>query len=269
MLIGRQPVLIIGSHRSGTTMVTQFIDGNGVNMGARKEINAESLYFLRSHNKVLNKVGCSWDNPFPLDMLKRYDDLNNEIKNYFRKVLSSPMIIEHFMNSKIRHWGWKDPRTSLFINVWEDILIERGFKPVILRIVRNGVDVALSLSKRENEKILLNKKNRNHSLYVTDEMNSFNLWDFYMDKENAHWEELKSKKKIIRYEEILENPLEGLKEISGFLSLNIDRKRMSLEAERIDRNKKYGFKRKDYGVELYNKVLNNKNMKMFKYSNLL
>ncbi|MCL6443694.1 MAG: hypothetical protein K6T83_09615 [Alicyclobacillus sp.] len=45
-------------------------------------------------------------------------------------------------------WGWKDPRTCLLIPIWKELSEELGFKLSFVHIIRNPLEVAESLQKR-------------------------------------------------------------------------------------------------------------------------
>lgn len=40
-----QPIIILGMHRSGTTMITQLLENLGLFVGTEKEVNHEALFF--------------------------------------------------------------------------------------------------------------------------------------------------------------------------------------------------------------------------------
>ncbi|MBK8351014.1 MAG: hypothetical protein IPL21_04765 [Saprospirales bacterium] len=42
--MNQQPIIILGMHRSGTTMITKMLENLGLFVGAEKEINHESLF---------------------------------------------------------------------------------------------------------------------------------------------------------------------------------------------------------------------------------
>ena len=53
-----EPIIIIGMHRSGTTMITEFLDQLGLFVGAKLDPNHESLFFF-DLNKWIFDVGIA------------------------------------------------------------------------------------------------------------------------------------------------------------------------------------------------------------------
>lgn len=45
---GIQPIVILGMHRSGTTMITEILEQLGLFVGDQKDDNCESLFFLQN-----------------------------------------------------------------------------------------------------------------------------------------------------------------------------------------------------------------------------
>ena len=148
------PIIIVGMHRSGTTMIAQLLEELGVFMGAKQEQNAESLFFLNINRWLLQASGGDWDYPEPFAAMLE----NCEIRNFFtervRRILNSPRLIEYlgitnyvkyrFLGELEHPWGWKDPRNSFTLPIW----LELFPKAKVVHIMRHGVDVADSLRRR-------------------------------------------------------------------------------------------------------------------------
>ena len=52
-----QPVIIIGMHRSGTTMITDMLRRLGLFVGNDLEENSESMFFINHNDWLLNQSG--------------------------------------------------------------------------------------------------------------------------------------------------------------------------------------------------------------------
>ena len=52
--MNQQPIIILGMHRSGTTMITKMLENLGLFVGAEKEINHESLFFWEINNWIFD-----------------------------------------------------------------------------------------------------------------------------------------------------------------------------------------------------------------------
>ena len=138
-------VVILGMHRSGTSMVGGVLTRLGVDMGqdfpGKQDSNPlghfEDGDFLRLNRKILRRAGGYWyDPPSPGEINAQGEFFAEEIKE---------LLDLRTGNQKEGIWGWKDPRTSLTIE-----LFQRGLDNLhILWCQREAGDVAASLKKRD------------------------------------------------------------------------------------------------------------------------
>ena len=146
------PILIIGMHRSGTSMITNLLGDSGLFLGdASKLIGVNPDYLsdnpkgywefkpaIELSEKVLTKLGGTWNRP-PEDIgsfVFEKEKFEEEI-TYAREIFSS-------FGDAQAPWGWKDPRNSLLIDFWKLVFPELK----LLVCLRNPIEVAFSLSKR-------------------------------------------------------------------------------------------------------------------------
>lgn len=137
----KQSVLVItGMHRSGTSFTASLLQSAGLNIGQRllepRPDNVkgffENIDFLEFHKMVLKSQRLK-DKEWT-----REKKINVEEKD----VEKAKEIIAK--NSQAPIWGWKDPRTTLFLDFWEDLLPEANF----LLIYRSPWEVIDSLYRR-------------------------------------------------------------------------------------------------------------------------
>ena len=57
------PLIVIGMHRSGTTMMVGVLEKFGWFMGSDQEANKESKLFIRLNTWLMMQSGCRWDSP--------------------------------------------------------------------------------------------------------------------------------------------------------------------------------------------------------------
>ncbi|MDQ3468017.1 MAG: sulfotransferase, partial [Chloroflexota bacterium] len=139
------PVCVAGMHRSGTSMVTNFLQACGLYLGPFDDImpaapeNPEGFWenfkFVEINEEILNQLGGGWDCPPP-----EPDDWT--AGRLAPVALHAETIIEHFTGRE--PWGWKDPRNSLTVPFWQTFFPEMR----VVVVVRNPLEVALSLRKR-------------------------------------------------------------------------------------------------------------------------
>jgi len=135
------PLIITGMHRSGTSLTASLFASAGLHVGDRM-LGAhagnplghfEDLDFLEFHILALRSVGDD-ENGYtgrpvrvlPASQIARADALVSD-----RSTSTTP-------------WGWKDPRTTLFLDFWADRVPDARF----LFVFRNAADVADSLFRR-------------------------------------------------------------------------------------------------------------------------
>ena len=116
-------------HRSGTSLMTHWLHKCGLHIGdellgadtGNENGHFEDLDFLNSHKALLKGRRLS-DNGFTANPLKQ---LSYEEKDKLRDIIS-------YKNGFNQEWGWKDPRTCLFLDVYNE-LIPGAFYFVVLR----------------------------------------------------------------------------------------------------------------------------------------
>ena len=133
-------VIITGMHRSGTSLVASLLQKAGVNIGhnllgpskGNTRGHFEDVDFLDFHDRILNRFGQTY-------FLQKYDSLGRTTTSEKEEALA---LIEHRRHLPL--WGWKDPRTSVFLDFWHGLLPRARF----LFIYRHPVEVVLSLIRR-------------------------------------------------------------------------------------------------------------------------
>ncbi|SKB15799.1 Chromosome segregation ATPase-like protein [Planktothrix sp. PCC 11201] len=135
--------IITGMHRSGTSLAASILQSAGVHIGRNllgaDHVNIKSHFenidFSQFHINILDSQGVSGAGWTLQD--------NLEIKGEF--VDRAKQLIEQNALSSI--WGWKEPRTTLFLEFWAKLLPEAKF----LLIYRSPWEVADSLYRRGDE----------------------------------------------------------------------------------------------------------------------
>ena len=138
-------------HRSGTSLVANFVHAIGVDLGQdlmpATEYNAagfwESTTIFDIHQKILKELNCDWSNPplfFPANWWRK--PRIQELKSALLEFVGS----ECKKTEKL--WGFKDPRTGILLPMWQEIFDELQLEPLYILSVRNPGSVAASLSRR-------------------------------------------------------------------------------------------------------------------------
>jgi len=142
--------IILGMHRSGTSMVAGMLHKSGICMGEhfRKPLSQnpkgffEEEFFRQVNDILLNKAGYN---------VKEWNTGFSGVKADEETILLINKVINYF-NYSFNSWGWKDPRTCLTINIWLKALYNANLisKTNIIIVNRSVKAVAKSLIKRGN-----------------------------------------------------------------------------------------------------------------------
>ncbi len=115
--------IIAGMHRSGTSLTSSLMESAGVNVGMRlmgalpsnPKGHFENLDFVEFHERALQLQDANKDGWTLSPTTSTSPQLRDEAK----------LIIEK--NSTSHFWGWKDPRTTLFLDFWRELLPQAYF----------------------------------------------------------------------------------------------------------------------------------------------
>ena len=221
------PVVLIGMHRSGTSLLSRLLISCGVYMGADLSENAESLLFQQMNRKTLVAAGARWDRVEPfLEKLSSTCFLSRETLR-LREILFEEKALITFFNTRKNQprpdlrldpgvWGWKDPRNTLTLPLWLSIFL----KAKVIHVIRNGVDVAISLHIRERKR---RPQDIDYSSRCLDFAACFQLWEQYIKAGLQHARFVPPDRYTqVRYEDLLQNQSGELSRILEFAGLNTD-----------------------------------------------
>ena len=138
---------ITGMHRSGTSLVANYLQLCGVHIGdtlhpadrGNPRGYYEDVDFLKFHKDLLSFLGLSI-------FLLEEKQLRSQVPARFG--LRAKEIIEK--KERYTVWGWKDPRTSLFLDFWQEIIHDLK----VLFLLRHPVSVVGSLLRRGTDRIV-------------------------------------------------------------------------------------------------------------------
>ncbi len=150
------PVILLGMHRSGTSLIARLLDELGLFQGEELQEDHESTHFLEINETLLKRVGATWDNPGPMRGFLENPDATALTVRCLHEDLAGRQVAA-YQGKKLfgKHrglakfevpWGWKDPRTIFTLPLWLKLFPEAK----LVYIVRNGVDVASSLRMRRS-----------------------------------------------------------------------------------------------------------------------
>lgn len=142
------PALIVtGMHRSGTSLTASILMSAGVDMGDRllsadsdnPRGHFEDIEVLLFHQRVLAANGMSADG----FVAQGEPEVPALMRAEAHDIVAA-------RRAKGRPWGWKEPRTALFLDFWEQLLPESRF----VLVFRRPWEVVDSLFRRRNAEFL-------------------------------------------------------------------------------------------------------------------
>jgi len=278
--MNKPPVIIIGMHRSGTTLLSKVLEESGLFLGITKDINNESLFFLKLNAWLMNQVSSSWDNP--TSMLDLSDNHIVYLSNIclqktenisFIKYLGFKRYFKSLFDSKhLNNWGWKDPRNTFTLPIWRKIFP----KSKVIHIYRHPADVANSLKVRaekvdffgSNESLAKKMKiffmsgrlSGYNSLSVLNLNNGYKLWKTYVNQAFSYKDVLH-----VKYEDLLESPIVVLRRIFDHLNIDVENHDLDNYSSRFNKDRAYAFLANEKLKAFFKDVENDDLVKELKY----
>jgi len=229
------PVILMGMHRSGTTLVATLLGQAGLFTGSSKEHNAESTFFIGLNNWLLAQGGCRWDEPERWEERVADPELRRIMVEQMRHLMKVRPVMEFVGREAFkrgiqpfkleRPWGWKDPRNTITLPVWLEVFPEAR----VVCVERHGLDVAASLHRRSRAE--LNKwpgdVDQLPGTLVTDSARcltmhgAFDMWVSYMAAARRQAERLGARLLTVRYETLMEQPAPQLRALADFCGLKV------------------------------------------------
>lgn len=151
-LEGQSVLLILGMHRSGSSLLASMCDSLGVDMGSRL-IEAdqhnpagywEDADLVTIQEDLLEAMGQSWHGDYGADPYpSRW--WQSATTRPFREALQQLLLS---IKPEGPQRGFKDPRTTRFLPLWRVLLSQCGLRPFFVLAVRDPIEVIVSLIQR-------------------------------------------------------------------------------------------------------------------------
>jgi hypothetical protein len=233
------PIIVVGMHRSGTSLLTRLLGDLDVHMGTWLSRDAEAVFFQRINRAIYQKQNAFWAEPEQLLAAMRSEEfviqqtqfVQERLRGKLSRIGFPPAISRHFGTKKWQTfkqkpdfpWGWKDPRTALVIPIWAEIFPNARW----VHIVRDGVDVAISLYRRalQQQKKWVRRLYRfDYSERTLDFPYCFQLWEVYLSSITQALAPVDRKQRIqLQYEDLLADPSTELSRIMAYFQMTYPR----------------------------------------------
>lgn len=212
-------ILVLGMHRSGTSMVTQLCQYMGAYLGEENELivaaetnpdgHFENKEISRIDNDILHYCGREW---YSLEGFESYyssaqiKKAEGQLKLIVQKLLEKSNIV-----------AIKDPRISILLPVWKKILSGLDVEVQYIWVYRNPLEVAESLRKRDGY-------SRKHGLLLWSYYN-LNILKYLKGRDYL----------LLHYKDIVED-FQKLEDLSRLFGKKIDDD-LKLDLERLIKRK--------------------------------
>ncbi|MEG3882593.1 sulfotransferase, partial [Microcoleus sp. herbarium19] len=192
---------IISMHRSGSSLTASLLQSGGLHIGRNlmegdeKNIKGyyENLDFYDFHRAVLASQGVD-ENGWTLQE-------QIEVEDRFRE--EAKEIVDRASVSGV--WGWKEPRTTLFLEFWADLLPQANF----LLMYRSPWEVVESLYRQ------------NHGLFKTQPELAVKLWMHYNKKIITFYNHSSSRCLLVNTKTLIQNPAASIEAINQKFKLHL------------------------------------------------
>lgn len=139
-------VLVLGMHRSGTSVTTGILNKMGLPLGSNlmppSKDNPKGYYenmdFYHFNEMILRENDSIWHN---VKNLKSTEFLNDTNKNILKSILKKYDTYEIF--------GVKDPRICVLLPLYEEVCNELGIEIIYVRVDREKEGIIKSIQKRD------------------------------------------------------------------------------------------------------------------------
>ena len=148
--LDRRALLVLGMHRSGTSIVTRVVNLLGAqlptNLLPADEHNEQGYWepknIVEIHDELLASAGSSWHDvsPFPRSWYRSVE------ARQFRDRLVEAVRVEY---GESPFFVLKDPRISKFVPFWLSVLESVNAQPLFIIVYRQPLEVAASLNSRD------------------------------------------------------------------------------------------------------------------------
>ncbi len=144
-------LIILGMHRSGTSLLTGLLSQVGVVMGRRlyapqKGVNERGFWehedIVDTHDELLLMLNSQWDDVLPLPE-KWWE--SDTIQPFVDRL--NALVRRDFSDASV--WALKDPRMCRILPLWFPILARERANPIFVCMNRNPFEVVGSLQKRD------------------------------------------------------------------------------------------------------------------------
>lgn len=191
-------VLVLGMHRSGTSLLAHMLTDCGLALEPREELQNgdeqnpdgyfEPIHLVRANDALIQSHGGTWYTP-PVRRLQE--------PQVAPELLSSMRARVDGWRARGISWVWKDPRLNATLPAWLPLLPPQ----VVIVATRNPAEVARSLRRRDG----------------TPPRLAYLMWELNL-RAALHNSRQAIARRVVRYEDLIERPRPTIDGVARFLA---------------------------------------------------
>ena len=201
-------LIITGIHRSGTSLTASLFQSVGVNIGEKLvgpeygniRGHFEDIEFVELHKRILQSQHID-------DLGSNVETKEITVKKQQLKIAKKLIKNRQEENEKANKiWGWKDPRTTLFLNFWLQLLPDAKF----VFVYRSPWEVVDSLYRRNTDEKLLEQPEK-----------AVKMWLDYNQRILDFYQQFSAKCLIGKVDSIGKNPESFIQAVNEKFEINL------------------------------------------------
>ena len=234
----RPPVVILGMHRSGTSILARMLGDCGLFLG-KVDGHFESPFFRDINDGFLVRAGSYWADIDGYLRRRSEPAFRRECREWAETRVRDSFALEFLGPRTVpTTWGWKDPRNCLAMNVWNEIFPEAR----LVHIVRHPLDVALSIQRREAQ---LRERGEKPLPQNADLAHNLRLWEQHV-ADALRFRAAGDRYHEVRFEELIALPRRHLDTAARFCGLAPIPAKIEAAAAPLDGSRTRRFEDGDY-----------------------
>lgn len=206
-LTNKKIVVVLGMHRSGTSVVARSLRVMGVELGNRLlpamgGVNEKGFWedsdLVALNNEILREINGDWHH------LTQFDVQCMAIlreKGYFSRAID---LLNHKIGDQSRIFGFKDPRIAKLLPFWDEVFSHCHLDVRYILAIRHPLSVVRSLAKRDGF-----MAEKSYLLWVSHVIECLQSGPAY-------------RRTLIDYDQLMQHPEQELNRIAQVLGLDID-----------------------------------------------
>ncbi|MBS0018665.1 MAG: tetratricopeptide repeat protein [Arthrospira sp. SH-MAG29] len=136
------PVLVVGMHNSGTSILAEILHESGLFLGVNMAHYESYFFSIFINNNLIMGGGSNWAK-IPILTVKEVMKFKDIVGDYIQQYWALNYLLSGYNGQQL--WGFKDPRLCVLLPLYLDIFPNSK----VVHIRRNPDDVAASLCKKK------------------------------------------------------------------------------------------------------------------------